>query len=193
MKNAFLIIAVIFTVFVSIAVAQEEQQEMSPEQTTWMEYMTPSWGHELLAANVGEWEGEMTYWPAPDAEPMISNGTSVVEMILGGRYSRSTQKFDAMGMEMNGISTDAFDNGKQEFINVWIDNFGTGVMVSHGNYDEKSKTITYTGSAYDPAYGMEMPYRQIYHYIDGNNNYFEMYMTVDGKEYKSMEVRYKRK
>ena len=168
------------------------QDEMSAEQKAWMEYMTPGPMHELMAKSVGEWKTTVTYWMDPSAEPMVSEGTSTVEMIMGGRYLKATDKGMMMGMPFEGMNLQGYDNKTEEFIAVWIDNFGTGISVSHGTYDEETKTITFFGSMINPVDGNEMHYRQTHQIIDDNNHVFEMF-TIDGeKEFKNMHLTYTR-
>jgi hypothetical protein len=51
----------------------------------------------MLAKSNGTWKAETTMWMAPDAPPMVSNGTATTKMILGGRYQQMTFKGDMMG------------------------------------------------------------------------------------------------
>ena len=44
-----------------------------------------------------------------------------------------------MGMPMEGWSIEGYDNGKKEFVNIWIDNMGSGMASSSGKYDEVTK------------------------------------------------------
>jgi len=80
---------------------QDANQQMPPEMKAWMDYMTPSEMHKLLAKGVGEWKTKITMWLAPDAPPTTAEGTSVCEMILGGRYlqSKHSSNFNGMPME----------------------------------------------------------------------------------------------
>ena len=55
------------------------------------------------------------------------------------------------------------------------------------------KTITFTGKTVDPVSGKEMNVRETYKIIDDNNHVMEMYMTNEGKELKTMEIKFKRK
>jgi hypothetical protein len=171
--------------------AQEVNQDEAMKK--WFDYMTPGPIHEMMAKSVGEWTFVSKYWMDPSAPPTVSNGKSVNEMILGGRYLKSTSYSEVMGMPMEGLNILAYDKATNEFFSFWIDNMGTGMTMARGKYDEKSKVCDMKGTMVDPMTGKEMEYRQTMKFIDDNNQFFEMYMISDGKETKSMEITSTRK
>lgn len=189
-------VALLFVLFVlatSFSFAQNEEMGMNDQMKIWMEYMTPSKMHDMMAASVGEWKTTTKYWMDPSApEPMVSEGTATVEMILGGRYMKTVHKGNVMGMPMEGWSIEAYDNGKKEFLNIWVDNMGTGMATSTGKYNEENRTISYTGKMYDPMSGSDVDFRSEVKIMDDNNFVFEMYNMINGKEVKMMEMTYTR-
>jgi hypothetical protein len=115
-------------------------------------------------------------------------------MIMGGRYQVSNHSGIMMDMPFEGMSTTAFDNQKKVFINTWIDNMGTGMMIMEGPWDEATKTITLKGKMVDPALGKEIEIKEVLKMVDDNTHMFEMYKPgMDGKEFKCMEIKYTRK
>ena len=181
--------------FVAVFFATKASAQFdSAETAKWMKYMTPGKEHQWLAESNGTWTGDITMWFSPGAEPMKSTGTTTNTMILGGRYQQSIHKGDMMGMPFEGQSTLAFDNVKKVFILTWIDNMGTGLMVSQGPWDAASKSITFTGKMVDPATRKDVEFREIFKPIDNNYQVMEMYAAgPDGKEFKTMEIKYTRK
>ncbi|MGK9475709.1 DUF1579 domain-containing protein [Melioribacter sp. OK-6-Me] len=148
----------------------------------WMKYMTPGPMHEMLSSMAGDWKTVMTM-KGQGGQEMKSEGTAKFEMIMGGRYLKSTFHSDMMGMAMEGIGIDAYDNAKKEFISIWIDNMGTGVTVLNGKFDETTKTITYYGTTVDPATGKDSKIKSVTKIIDDDNHKFEMYNVLpDGSE-----------
>ena len=184
-KSLFSFLIIVFLMSTTTMFAQDE---MSAEQKALMDYMTPGPMHEMMAGSVGEWKSINTFWMDPAGEPMVSEGTAKFEMILGGRYLKSTHKGTAMGMPMEGINMQCYDNATKEFTATWIDNMGTGISVSKGIYDEAAKTINFTGTMVDPMSGKELDYRQTIQLLDDNHQVIEMFMNSNGKEYKSMMV-----
>jgi len=179
-----------FILFSSSFLLAQDQDEMMKK---WMDYMTPGSMHEMMAKTVGEWTFVSKYWMDPSAPPTVSNGKSVNEMILGGRYLKSMNYSDVMGMPMEGLNILAYDKATNEFFSFWVDNMGTGMTMARGKYDEKSKVCDMKGTMVDPMTGKEMQYRQTMKFIDDNNQQMEMYMISDGKETKSMEITATRK
>lgn len=168
-------------------------QEMDAQQKAWMEYMTPGKYHEMMAKSVGEWKTVTKWWMDPSAEPMVSEGTAVNEMIMGGRYLKSTHSGIMMGQPFEGIMIEGYDNTKKEFVSTWIDNMGTGIMFSAGKYDEPSQSITFEGSMVDPMTGSDVKYKQTVKIIDQNKHMMEMYDVSKGIEIKMMEIEFTRK
>ena len=169
------------------------QAEQDAAMKAWMSYMTPGDVHKMIAKDDGEWAEEITLWMAPDAPPTKSTASVINKMILGGRYQESRHTGNFMGMPFEGVSLLGYDNAKKIFVSSWIDNMGTGIMNMQGKWDEKTKTITFTGTTTDPASGKDLPVRETFTYIDNNKQKMEMFMTHEGKEYKSMEIVFTRK
>lgn len=192
MNKIFSILFVSIILF-SIPVNAQQEAPSGEEMKAWMEYMTPSEMHIQLQSQEGEWNTKIKMWMTPGGEPMVSEGTTINKMILGGRYMKSTHTAITMGMPMEGLNLTAFDNAKKEFISIWMDNMGTGVMVASGPFDEATKTITLTGKMVDPITGKDLPVKEVIKPIDKNHQIFELYMEHEGKEFKSMEIEYIRK
>jgi hypothetical protein len=174
-----------FILFSSSFLLAQNQDEMMKK---WMDYMTPGTMHEMMAKSVGEWTYVSKYWTDPSAPPTVSDGKSVNEMILGGRYLKSMSYTDVMGMPMEGLNILAYDKATNEFFSFWIDNMGTGMTMARGKYDEKTKVCSMKGTMVDPMSGKEVEYRQTMKFIDDNNQLFEMFMISEGKEFKNMEL-----
>lgn len=158
-----------------------------------MAYSTPGETHKMLSKCAGTWAATVTMWTQPGAPPMTSTAQANNEMILGGRYLRSTNTGSFNGMPFEGIGITGYDNAKKVFINTWIDNFGTGIMTMTGTWDEASKSIRFNGSMVDPMSGKDIPVRQIVKMVDDNTQVMEMYSTVEGKDFKNMEIKFSRK
>ncbi|MCW8804716.1 MAG: DUF1579 domain-containing protein [Ignavibacteriaceae bacterium] len=188
--NSILVILILLSSN-SFLIAQESG-EQSAEMQAWMEYMTPGPMHEVLATSVGVWKTINKFWMDPSGEPMVTEGTGKTEMILGGRYQKSTHKSMMMGMETEGISIIGYDNATQEFTAIWIDNIGTGTSVAKGQYDESTKSISLSGTMVDPMSKKEMNIREIFKFLDADHYILEMYLINNGEEFKSMEIEFVR-
>jgi hypothetical protein len=176
------------------ATKETPPMDSAAQMKAWESYMTPGDLHKWMASTDGKWTGEETSWMAPGAPPSGPNKVSVEnKTILGGRYQESVYKGKMMGMDFEGHGMLAYDNAKKKFVNTWVDNMGTGVMVMEGPYDENTKTITLTGKMMDPSTGKDTEMREVLKIIDDKTQVMEMYCTKDGKEFKNMEIKLAKK
>lgn len=159
----------------------------------WADYMTPGDMHKWMASADGSWSGEVKMYMSPDAPPTVNPASLTSKMIMGGRYQQQIFKGTMNGMPFDGMSTLAYDNGKKEFVNTWIDNMGTGLMVLKGKMDDASKTMTLEGMMTDPMTGKDCKTKQILKFPDANTQTMEMYGEYEGKEMKMMEMTMKKK
>lgn len=170
-----------------------KQVDSATAMQNWQMYATPGETHKMMASWNGTWSAEVTSWDNPGAPPRISRGKAVNKTIFNGLYQVSSFSGDMMGMPFEGQSTLGYDNHKKVFVSSWIDNMGSGIMHMEGPWDEGSKTITMTGKMVNPATGEECSYREVMKVVDDKNQVMEMYgPDTEGKEYKVMEIKYKR-
>lgn len=179
--------------------AQPNESEMMAKM---MELAKPSENHKLLANMAGTWNYTVKMWmnPDPQAPPMTSKGIATRKPIMGGRYfqmdvtghMKMPGADGKMGdMEFKGKSIEGYDNVKQKFVGTWIDNMGTGLMMSEGTYDPATKTFTYN-SEMEPMPGMKTKVREVVKIVDKDHHIFEWYEDRGGKEAKTMEISYTR-
>src|SRR3970282_1261509 len=188
MKNVLLFSFCCLIIFSFQSLAQDGEQ-MDPQMQAWMEYMTPGEMHKMLQKSDGTWHTKITMWMAAGTEAMMSEGTTMNEMILGGRYQKSTHKGEMMDMPFEGMNLLAFDNATEQFYSVWIDNMGTGMMLAKGKFDEASKKVDMKGTFVDPMDGKEKPFRQTFEIVDETNHLFDMFMNDEsGNEFKCMHI-----
>lgn len=176
--------------FVSITGIQAQTEE---ENKKWMEYATPADMQKMMASWDGNWDEDIKMWMAPGAPEQTMKASCTNRMILGGRYQESTHKGDFMGMPFEGIGTLGWDNAGKFFVNTWIDNFGTGMMISTGTWDEKTKTITLKGSMTDPMTGKPVQIRETLRIVNDDTQIMEQFTMKDGQEFKNMEIKMTRR
>jgi Protein of unknown function (DUF1579) len=148
--------------------------------------------HKLLAKLEGTWDCKAKFWMGP-GEPKESTGAMKRTMIMGGLYLQEKFAGDFLGTKFQGFGVIGYDTNKKKFVSAWIDNFGTGIMVSEGTYDPDAKTLTYTSEEFSPAYGGKVKTRDVLKLISDDRQVFEMFRTpMGGKEMKAMEITYTR-
>lgn len=160
------------------------------ETKAMMAYATPGEIHQMLARSVGTWDCQITMWMEPGTQPTTSHAEAKYEMILGGRYLQATTSGDYSGMPFQGVSLTGYDNSKKRFVNTWIDNMGTGIMYLIGTWDDRTKSITYTGTMVDPGSGKDLPLKEVLTFVDEKTQRMEMFYTTAGKEFKAMEIKF---
>jgi hypothetical protein len=164
--------------------------EMSMEEYM-AKYGTPGENHAHLKMFAGNWNTVCSSWMAPGQPPEVSKGTSSGEWIMDGRYLVTHYKGNFGGMTFTGMGIMGYDNMKQQYFSVWMDNFGTGVYQSTGKRCEKSKTMVYDGEMNEGATVVKT--REVIKVVDENNYTMTMYrMGPDGSEIKMMEIAYAR-
>jgi hypothetical protein len=191
MKNLLVLFLFLFS-SMNLLIAQDENMGKDPEMMkAWQEYMTPGAMHDLLAKSVGEWKTEIKSWMDPNMPPTVTEGKSVCEPILGGRFFHSKETANFMGMPFEGSAITGYDNATKKFFSYWVDNMSTGGMVLEGSYDEATKTFTYAGSGM--SFTGEYKVREIIQHTNDDESMFTMYMEEGGKpEMKMMEIKYTR-
>jgi hypothetical protein len=183
------------------AATEEAKTEIQmPDSATmmknWETYMTPGPIHAMIASWDGTWLGESSMFEGPDKPRVNYSLTTVNKMIMGGRYQEATNTGEMMGMPFEGRSLTAYDNHKKVFKTTWIDNFGTGIMVLEGPWDEATKSMKLTGTMIDPGMGdgLETPMREVFKIVDADHQEMQMFANYPGMgEVMMMEIKWTRK
>ena len=159
--------------------------------------------HKLLTSLNGTWSFTVKSWMDGDTskKPEESKGTAVRKSIMDGRYVAMdvTGNMEMAGpdgkkksLTFKGHGMEAYDNVKKKFVGTWMDNMGTGIMMSEGDYDSATKTFTYTGEV-EAIPGMKQKIREVVKLDDKDHMTMEWYEDRQGKETKTMEIDYTRK
>lgn len=168
------------------------QSQTLEEMAIWKANMTPGEQHEMLASMDGYWNAKVKMWMNPSEPASESEATTKNEMIMNGLYQRSSHTGNMMGRPFHGEAITGYDNTKKKFFSTWIDNMGSGIMMMEGTYDDKTKSMTLKGNMTDPVTGKDIKVKQVMTIISPDKNTFEMFMDMNGKEFKTMEIVYTR-
>jgi hypothetical protein len=182
---------------------QPTAEDMQKMMTQMMELAKLNENHKLLADLAGTWSYTVKMWmnPDPSAKPEEYKGTAVRKPMMDGRYfvMDVSGKMQVPGpdgkkkdMTFKGMSFEGYDNVKQKFVSSWIDNMGTGIMLSEGTYDPATKTFTYNAEG-EFIPGMKQKIREVIKIVDKDHHTFEWYEDRGGQEAKTMEIHYTRK
>jgi len=150
---------------------------------------TPGAEHKALDAFEGEWKAEVKCWMEPGGTPNVSQATSKARWIFGRRFLEEEFHGEMMGKPFTGRCLLGFDNTKQKFNRVWIDDLNTAIYTSEGRGENGNKIITLEGKASCAATGQkDVPMKQIFRVISQDKHILEMFN--DGQ--KTMEITYTR-
>ena len=130
----------------------------------------------------------------PDAEPAISTGTEVNTVMTGGLWVLSKFNGDFGGMKFEGHGQFGYDPIKKKYIGSWIDSLSPTMSMLEGEYDAKTRTMTYVGEGVAPE-GIKYTQKMVTTIKDDGTRVFTLYMKFDGTkdEVKFMEVTYRKR
>lgn len=203
MNNRIASVATLVPVLASLALpavparAQEEAEgQMTAEMAAMMEAYeeagTPGAIHEALARTAGTWTVTVKMWAGPGTEPTVSEATSVIEPIMGGRFLRETVEGEFMGRPFHGVSIVGVNNTTGEAEGVWYDDHSTALYMYRGSVDDAADEMTLESEYTDPATGERVKTRNV-RSIRGDRMVDTAWETRDGEERKAMELVYRRK
>lgn len=196
MKLPVILCTALLPVFVSCASTKKAQEApVMDEQAMmekWQAFATPGAAHKVLDAKVGRWTTKITSFMAP-GQPMESEGVSEMKWAMDGRYLIDNTTASMMGMPFSGMGITGYDNLQQKYVVCWIDNMGTGLTTGDGHWDAATQTFTSTMQTPDPMTGTMTTMRMEERWTSRDSFVVEFYGPgPDGKEMKSMEMRYLR-
>ena len=179
---------------------RQNRQQVSGEEQEMMKliekYATPGEFHRHLDYFVGQWQSLQEVWMEPGAEPISRKQEITVKSILGGRFLQAHIKGEMMGKPIEGIVLTGYDNYKQVFFAIQMNNMSTGYMISSGTLDKTGKIRTETALYDDALSGKQVKLKAVTTLIDRDRYLYQLYYIepgdTQGKEIKSMEILYTR-
>ena len=159
-----------------------------------MKLGSPGPHHEQFKKMEGEWNKTVKWTMDPSQPAQETHSTAVVTLLMDGRYMQEQSTGEMMGRPFTGMGITGYDNIIKKYVSTWIDNMGTGIMMSEGVPDASGNVVNWTGQSSDPMTGKVSKYRIVSRMIDDNKHTWTMYMKgPDGKEFQTMEITYERK
>ena len=171
-----------------------QEQPADDPMAAMMKLGTPGEHHQHLARLAGDWKGASKTWMERGAAPIESAGTMHIEPILGGRFVQSQYKGAFLGLNVQGLGLDGYDNFKHKHVGMWIDNLGTILMTFEGTCADGGRVTTTTSDFNDPATGKPTTMKSVVTLVDANKFVFEAYIKAAGDPdfVKSQEITYTR-
>jgi hypothetical protein len=114
--------------------------------------------------------------------------------VMNGRFVRQEFTGEFMGKPFHGVSLTGYDNTKQKYNSVWIDDMRTSMFTSEGEGENGNNVITLEGKYDCPMTGRkDLPMKQVLLIINQDKHVFEMHDPTKGDGSKTMEITYTRK
>ena len=153
-------------------------------------YMTPGEYHKWMALSNGIWTDNVNTYTVDVATPTTTTATSTYKMLYNGLYQVHEWKGIMNGQPYEGQSILAYDNGKKQFVNIVLDNSGSGVGYYTGNFDAATKTLTLKGNQFDPLTQKDVPVRQEIRFLNDDTQTITFFAPgTNGLEYKMMDIK----
>ena len=168
----------------------EEQENM---EAYFQKVAEPGPEHQKLASLEGTWSQKITLWPAPDADPMIFEGTTENKMILGGRFLQCNSESGEGDMHTKSLTIYGYDNRYAEYTTVGFDTWGTYFVTAQGPIQEDGKTVVMHGTDFDPLMDFEQEYDMVLRFVDQDTFtteviFYNPEMTGGEEQFKMLEV-----
>ena len=117
----------------------------------WAEANAPGPEHEKFKDAVGTWKTECKMWMGP-GEPQVSQGTSTMELVFGGRYLKEQYSSPMGDHPFEGLCYVGYDNMKKKHVQFWIDTMSTGFTIMEGDRDPEDGAHRHAqANAWSPA------------------------------------------
>jgi hypothetical protein len=147
--------------------------------------------HKILAMQAGVWDADVTL-KVPGQE-VKSKGVETNHMI-GGKWLISEFKGEIFG-PFEGCGQNGYDAKKGKYVAAWVDSQAKSIAMLEGSYDEKTKTLTLTGSTENPGTGEPMVLRLETQFKDDDTRVLNEFAQIgEQKEFvKLMEITYTRR
>lgn len=151
--------------------------------------------HERLAPFAGTFTAQVKLWVGP-GDPIVSTGTMVSELDLGGCYLKQTYTGDPNDGQIpsfEGRGYWGYNTVAKRYEGFWIDNGSTIMQTDTGQVDATGTVWTMTGEMTNPQTGATMTKRTVITLVGTNTHRLEMYFDTGEGESKALEIAYTRK
>lgn len=195
---AFAALAVLCLFLPTTAHAQQEKEmptmtpEMQAEMAAWMKLAQPGDHHKHLAPFVGSWKGKVTMWMGPDQAPMVEESAAEARWLMGGRFLEWQQTGNFGDMPFEGMAIEGYNNGEERYESVWLDNFGTILLVFSGSCSDDGKHRKMITKFADVVAGGVVDYRTEYQWIDSDHFTYSAFMNKGDGEFRNLLIEYER-
>lgn len=162
----------------------EKSKDVSKEnEQSWNKYASANENHAALYPLAGNWK--VSFYVYDEAGNIIRapEGLAFNRTILGGRFALLHYKLDAY----QGVGIMGYDNIKQKYTTLYINNFGTGIHYSEGSAKNKNKFLLF-GSSIDYSTGKPVQVTYDTTVLSPTKYTFQQYDAKEKQELKIKKV-----
>ncbi len=153
----------------AVAMAQElpAGEELEAMVAKSLELAAPGPEHVRFERMVGTWDAHMTLWSQPGAEPIVVEGTTESELILGGRYLLQSTVLPEGYFAGESITILGFDRRSGEYTLIGLDTVGTYWVTAQGPASGDREAVL-SGEDFDPVFDGTQEYDFVLRWQDDN-------------------------
>lgn len=193
-STPWIIVASILSLLLAGAAVAEEKTEGQADNSAMMAAGAPGEHHKHLDRQAGSWDFTAKVWGPMGGDPMESAGTIEATWIMGGRFLQQEITTTFMDMPFQGLAVDGYDNMGKQYVGMWLDNLGTGILHFEGGCDTSGKVRTMVADTPNPVTGKTMKNKGVTTILNDNSYMYESFIVQpDGTEFKQMELVAKRR
>src|SRR5689334_1248610 len=133
-----LALAIFLSANAARAVADEPKNAGAPDAAMMQQMMkmgAPNDHHKVLEPIIGKWNVVVKGWMKAGDKAQESTGMAENSWVLGGRFVKQEFKGDWAGQPFEGMGFTGYDNIREEYQSIWMDNMATGIMQTAGFYN----------------------------------------------------------
>ena len=145
--------------------------------------------HQKLAPFIGEWNVTMRMWTDPSQAPAEMKATAESKWILGGRFVQETFRGECPeGKSFEAIGFLGYDAAQKKFSTVRVCGFCGKTMTSLATADASGRKFECATEECCPLSGEKVKGRDEIVVETNDRIVTNIYKTMNGKEFKAMEV-----
>ncbi len=151
------------------------------------DFPKPGPEHEPLKKLVGTWDAVL------EMQGQKSPGVMTFKLICGGMWLESDYQGELAGQKFSGRGLDCYDQAKKKYVSIWVDSIESTPLVSYGDLDPKTHTLTVVGEATEPN-GKQQKYKSVSHLKDDQHMTFTLsVVAADGSDTPVLTIDYTRR
>lgn len=148
----------------SRAAAQNPPEPSSVAATSPLPDDPPGSHHAWLHQLVGDWTYRLKLWLPPGDDPSTGSGSAASRLILDQRFVQIKSQGMLLGASFNSLWTLGYDQAKQTYTSLYLDDHSTSFFHAEGHANEDGKTLQLFGSMHDAPLNGHSSHNRAYLY-----------------------------